>query len=76
MSNLLKKRTYLPDFNLQLRGMQSVWIYGQRFEIITGSSTYDSGHESNQIIEFGCIEEAIEHYYCNDLFNTHWVPNI
>ena len=77
MSNLFRHHTYWPDFKLKLRGMQSVWIYGQRFEIISGSrSTFDSRHESNKIIEFGCIEEAIEHYYCNDLFNTHWVPNI
>lgn len=71
MHLLLKNGQHDPDFHLELFGKQNIWVFRQRNEIIRGSKS--SGfyeHSSNKKTKFDSIDDLIEHYYLNDLFNT------
>lgn len=77
MSFLFENLKYEPIFCLRLCGKQRIWIFGGRFEIILGNkSVFNYRNNSNVKIQFDSIEDAIEHYYRNDLFNTPWVDSI
>ena len=79
MSFLLKDCTFHVSFNLAFYGMmQNIWIFKQpnngRIEVICGSKLVgdDWYYPENKIAQLDDIDDAIEHYYRNDLFNTPW----
>ena len=72
MSFLFKSCDHQPNFWLNILGIQHIRIFGRpnkngRFEIQIGSSDTKA--------EFDSIEDAIEYYYQNDLFNKSFQPD-
>ena len=65
-----------PRFHLKLNGKQLIWIGAlpneRGFFEITCRKLNETGasYKSPKNIEFRCLEEAIDYYYRNDLFNT------
>lgn len=85
MRFLFKNCTHQPDFRLQFNGLQKVCIariwYGGSRVVRDPPTTDDSDFGScrpvlvgstNKGTKFSRIEDAIEFYYSNDLFNTPW----
>lgn len=72
MSFLLQNCDHNPDFHLELRGKQNIWIFREPVKIIRGSK-WNYENLSNKSITFNSIEDAIKYYYQHDLFNTRYI---
>ena len=74
MSFLFKDCAFDRIFLLKIESNQTIWIFQQpkegRFKVICGREFIRVWSPENKIARFNDIDDAIEHYYRNDLFNT------
>lgn len=68
-----------PYCMLILHGKQAISMFRKRnpndgFVIVCSRQLYDwAGPDNHRVDRFDQIEDAIEHYFQNDLFNTPWI---